>query len=100
MKLLIFVREGCCICESLKDDLRKINIKNIHKDILIEEIDIDRFDLYQDSFKKYDLEVPVLAIKNKNSSQIIELPRVSPRLNELQLEKWLKKTINNLLKVN
>ena len=96
MDLLIFVREGCCICDSLKNNLRKIKIKNIHQDLRIQEIDIDRFDLYQDKFKKYDYEVPVIALKKINSNKIIELPRVSPRLKDSQLENWLKKNINNL----
>ena len=96
MDLLIFVREGCCICDSLKNNLRKIKIKNIHQDLRIQEIDIDRFDLYQDKFKKYDYEVPVIALKKINSNKIIELPRISPRLKDSQLENWLKKNINNL----
>ena len=99
MKLLIFIRKGCCICDSLKNNLSKINIQKIKNNLVIEEIDIDRFDLYQDRFMKYDLEVPVLAIKNINSSEIIELPRVSPRLKDVYLEKWLEKSINTLLKV-
>ena len=96
MDLLIFVREGCCICDLLKNNLRKIKIKNIHQDLRIQEIDIDRFDLYQDKFKKYDYEVPVIALKKINSNKIIELPRISPRLKDSQLENWLKKNINNL----
>jgi len=96
MDLLIFVREGCCICDSLKNNLSKIKIKNIHQDLRIQEIDIDRFDLYQDKFKKYDYEVPVIALKKINSNKIIELPRISPRLKDSQLENWLKKNINNL----
>ena len=96
MDLLIFVREGCCICDSLKNNLSKIKIKNIHQDLRIQEIDIDRFDLYQDKFKKYNYEVPVIALKKINSNKIIELPRISPRLKDSQLENWLKKNINNL----
>tara|TARA_B100000965_G_scaffold98427_1_gene80500 strand:- start:113 stop:409 length:297 start_codon:yes stop_codon:yes gene_type:complete len=96
MDLLLFIRKGCCICDSLKDNLSKINVSNIQPDLSIKEIDIDRFDLYKDRFKKYDYEVPVIAIKNLNSGEIIELPRISPRLKDLQLENWLKKNINNL----
>ena len=98
MKLLIFVRKGCCICDSLKNNLRNINFKNIQADLEMQEIDIDRFDLYSDIFKKYDNEVPVIAIKKSSSNQIIELPRISPRLKDLQLENWLRKSINNLIR--
>jgi len=97
MKLIIFIRKGCCICDSLKNNLRKINIKNIQPDLNLQEIDIDRFDLYNDQFKKYDHTVPVIAIQKIASNEIIELPRVSPRLKDSQLELWLRKNIDNLL---
>ena len=29
MKILIFVRKGCCLCETLKNKLTKINLKEI-----------------------------------------------------------------------
>ena len=96
MDLLIFIRKGCCICDSLKNNLSKININNIQNDLKIKEIEIDRFDLYKDRFKKYDYEVPVVAIQKFSSGEIIELPRISPRLKDSQLENWLKKNINNL----
>ena len=93
MLLIIFVRKGCCICDALKNNLRKIDIENIQADLKIKEIDIDRFDLYQDQYKKYDQEVPVIALKNIFSNKLIELPRVSPRLKDFQLEIWLRKNI-------
>ena len=97
MILLIFVRKGCCICDALKEKLAKINFFNISDDLHLVEIDIDRFDLYQNKYKKYDYEVPVLALKHINSEEIIELPRVSPRLKELQLRNCLQKNIKNEL---
>ena len=93
MILLIFVRKGCCICDALKNNLKKINLENIYPDLKIQEIDIDRFDLYKDEYKKYDNEVPVIALKNLSSNQLNEFPRVSPRVKEIQLESWLKKNI-------
>ena len=64
----------------------------------LKEIDIDRFDLYQDKYKKYDNEVPVIAIEEVKSKKIIELPRISPRLKDDQLKNWFKKNINYILK--
>ena len=96
MILLIFVRKGCCICDSLKNNLQNINLENIKPNLIFEEIDIDRTDLYQDKFKKYDYEVPVLAVKNPLNNEIIELPRISPRLKDSQLKHWLQKNILNL----
>ena len=98
MKLLIFVRKGCCICDSLKNNLKKIDLIKLFNNLEIEEIDIDRFDLYEDRFRKYDYLVPVLGLKMKNSQEIIQLPSVSPRLKEIQLRNWLQKNINEILK--
>ena len=97
MKIFIFVRKGCCLCETLKNKLTKINFKEIKTKLEIYEIDIDRFDLYQDKYKKFDHEVPVVAIKERKSQKIIELPRISPRLKDDQLKKWLEKNINIVL---
>ena len=70
MKIFIFVRKGCCLCETLKNKITKINLEEIKPKLEINEIDIDRFDLYQDKYKKFDNEVPVVAIKESKSQQI------------------------------
>ena len=95
MILLVFVRKGCCICDKLKNELNNIDLKLIHNDLKLQEIDIDRFDLYKNKFRKYDYEVPVLALKSKLSNQMHELPRISPRLKDSQLQNWLQKNILN-----
>ena len=100
MKIFIFVRQGCCLCDSLKNKLAKIKFKEVFPNLELKEIDIDRFDLYQDKYKKYDHEVPVIAIEEDKSQKIIELPRISPRLKDDQLENWFKKNINTILKIN
>ena len=97
MDLFLYTRKGCCICDKLKNDLDNLNIKNLYPNLEIFEIDIDRFDLYRDNFKKYDHQVPVLALQLKDSKEIFELPRVSPRLKTFQLNNWLKKNINYFL---
>ena len=100
MKIFIFVRKGCCLCETLKNKLTKINLKEIKPKLEINEIDIDRFDLYQDKYKKFDHEVPVVAIKESTSQKFIELPRISPRLKDEQLKKWLENNVNIALNTN
>ena len=47
---------------------------------------------------KYDYEVPVIAIEGISSKEIIELPRISPRLKDDQLKNWFQKNINTFLK--
>ena len=99
MKIVIFVRKGCCICDSLKNKLAKINFKELFPNLEeLKEIDIDRFDLYQDKYRKYAYEVPVIAIEGINSKEIIELPSISPRLKDDQLKNWFQKNINTILK--
>ena len=100
MRVFIFVRKACCLCETLKNKLTKINFKEIKPKFEINEIDIDRFDLYQEKYKKFDHEVPVVAIKERTSQKFIELPRISPRLKDDQLKKWLEKNINIALNKN
>ena len=97
MKIFIFVRQGCCLCDSLKNKLAKINLKEILPNLELIEIDIDRVDLYQDKYKKYDYEVPIIAIEGINSKEIMELPRISPRLKDDQLKNWFQKNINTIL---
>ena len=98
MKIFIFVRQGCCLCDSLKKKLAKINLNELFPNLdEFKEIDIDRVDLYQDKYKKYDYQVPVIAIEEDKSQKIIELPRISPRLKDDQLENWFQKNINNVL---
>ena len=97
MVLFLYTRQGCCICNKLKNDLNNLNINNLYPNLKIFEIDIDRFDLYKDDFKKYDHQVPVLALQLTDSKEVFELPRVSPRLKTFQLNNWLKKNINYFL---
>jgi len=64
MKIFIFVRQGCCLCDSLKNKLTKINLNELFPNLEeLKEIDIDRFDLYKDKYKKYNYEVPVIAVE-------------------------------------
>ena len=79
--------------------LTKINLNELFPNLEeFKEIDIDRVDLYQDKYKKYDYEVPVVAVEEIRSKEIIELPRISPRLKDDQLKRWFKKNINTILK--
>ena len=100
MKIFIFVRKGCCLCDKLKNKLTKINLQEIKPKLEFKEIDIDRFDLYQDKYKKFDYEVPVIAMQDNKSQEIIEFPRISPRLKDEQLRNWLEKNINIVLNRN
>ena len=42
--------------------------------------------------------MPVIAVEGIRSEEIIELPRISPRLKDDQLKNWFQKNINTFLK--
>ena len=64
MKIFIFVRQGCCLCDSLKNKLAKINLNELFPNLEeLKEIDIDRVDLYKDKYKKYDMKYLLLLLK-------------------------------------
>ena len=78
--------------------MAKINLKELFPNLEgMEAIDIDRVDLYQDKYKKYNYEVPVIAIEGVRSKEIIELPRISPRLKDDQIKNWFQKNISTIL---
>ena len=55
------------------------------------------FENNKDKYKKYDYEVPVVAVERIRSEEIIELPRISPRLKDDQLKNWFQKNISTIL---
>ena len=71
--LVLFTREGCCLCEGLEEKLRALEIP-------LERRDVDADSALQ---ARYGLEVPVLVAGGR------ELPRVSPRLSPEALRRWL-----------
>ncbi len=83
-QLLLYSRQGCCLCEGLEQRLRALP-GGIG--IGLEVIDIDRDPELQ---QRYGLEVPVLALRHADGA-LQELPRVSPRLGGDGLAVWLQR---------
>ena len=81
--LRLYSRQGCCLCAGLEDRLRQLDLDSLQ--LALSTVDIDHPDTPSECKDRYDLEVPVLALDNK------ELPRVSPRLSGDGLLKWLSK---------
>jgi len=75
MTLLLFTRQGCCLCEGLEAKLRALDPAPA-----LETRDVDADPALQ---ARYGLEVPVLLADGR------ELPRVSPRLTPEALRRWL-----------
>ena len=79
--LRLYSRQGCCLCAGLEERLRHLDLGSL--DLALVTVDIDHPDTSSECKARYDHEVPVLALNNK------ELPRVSPRLSGDGLLKWL-----------
>ena len=82
-ELRLYSRAGCCLCAGLEERLRKLDLGSLQLELIT--VDIDNPQTPSELKARYDLEVPVLALDNK------ELPRVSPRLSGDGLLKWLVK---------
>ncbi len=80
-ELVLFTRQGCCLCEGLEEKLRALDPPQP-----LRVIDVDTDPALQG---RYGLSVPVLAVAD--AGPLRELPRVSPRLAGAQLRAWLIK---------
>jgi len=88
MKIFIFVRKGCCLCDSLKNKLAKINLSELFPNLEeFREIDIDRFDIYKDKYKKYDYEVSGIAVEKIKKSSIKNLVVTDTIDNSMKVKK-------------
>ena len=95
--LILYTRSGCCLCEGLEERLRNISLNTLNPPINLEVIDIDSGDLPETVRNRYDLIVPVMVLSLKEKNLIIELPRVSPRIQGKELFIWMQKNINKIL---
>ncbi|BAZ49893.1 glutaredoxin 2 [Nostoc sp. NIES-4103] len=100
MRLILYSKPGCHLCEGLQEKLEQI--QNLSFELEIRDITI-REDWYQ----AYQYEVPVLYLSNRQGAEdakeeIIEepLPRPSPRATVQQLEQMLCKYISKNKKNN
>ena len=96
--LILYGRKGCCLCEALIKKLESISLEDIKPPLKLYSLDIDS-DVSKIEKIKYDLEVPVLFFKLSSSSNMIELPRVAPRLNQESLKNWLQNIINKKIEI-
>jgi hypothetical protein len=85
MTLLLFTRQGCCLCEGLEEKLRALD-----PPLTLEIRDVDGDPLLQ---ARYGLTVPVLALCRSVAAGggWQELPPVPPRLAGDALRIWLRR---------
>jgi hypothetical protein len=89
MRLILYSKPGCHLCEGLQQKLAQIG--NIPIELEIRDITTQ-----DDWFVMYQYEIPVLLMQsylNSDDTTIIEqlIPRPSPRATVAQLEKLLQK---------
>ena len=93
VRLILFSRVGCCLCEELERRLRSLSLKEFTPPLELYVIDIDSADTSKDLHARYELQVPVMFLERGGLNKMFELPRVSPRLNNEGLCQWLQKIL-------
>tara|TARA_B100000029_G_scaffold178749_1_gene176102 strand:+ start:32 stop:343 length:312 start_codon:yes stop_codon:yes gene_type:complete len=91
--LYLYSREGCCLCEGLEQRLRQLPLHQLEPSVQLLVVDIDAFDTPKYIKIRYDMQVPVILLGKGNFQEMVELPRVSPRLNNEGLFQWLQKIL-------
>ncbi|BAY09436.1 glutaredoxin family protein [Calothrix sp. NIES-2098] len=88
MRLILYSKPGCHLCEGLQEKLEKIQN-------LALELEIRDITTREDWFLAYQYEVPVLYLSNPADTNEKPLPRPSPRASVQQLEQMLRKYLSN-----
>lgn len=81
MKLILYSKPGCHLCEGLQEKLEQITELSF-------ELEIRDITTRNDWFQAYQYEVPVLTRQVGDQQQ--RLPRPSPRASVQQLTQWLQ----------
>ena len=95
--LILYSRQGCCLCEGLELRLRSLALNHLSPSIELRVIDIDAIDTSKEIRTRYDLQVPVMLLSISDLKKMVELPRVSPRLNSEELFHWLQKVLTKVI---
>ncbi|MEH2401881.1 glutaredoxin family protein [Nostoc sp.] len=95
MRLILYSKPGCHLCEGLQEKLEQIQNLSF-------ELEIRDITTREHWFAAYQYEVPVLYLSNHRDAENTEeegseklLPRPSPRANVQQLEQMLRKYLAN-----
>ncbi|MDZ8187595.1 MAG: glutaredoxin family protein [Nostoc sp. ChiSLP02] len=90
MRLILYSKPGCHLCEGLHEKLEQIQNLNF-------ELEIRDITTREDWFGAYQYEVPVLFLSKQQGAETTEeaLPRPSPRASVQQLEQILRKYLAN-----
>lgn len=84
MRLILYSKPGCHLCEGLQEKLEQITSFPI-------ELEIRDITTRPDWFAAYQYEIPVLLCVPPDSNEAIAIPRQSPRASVERLEQTLRK---------
>lgn len=85
MRLILYSKPGCHLCEGLQEKLEQIRVLSF-------ELEVRDITSREDWFQAYQYEVPVLCRDVAGREQ--HLPRPSPRAGVQQLEQMLQKYLS------
>jgi hypothetical protein len=86
MRLILYSKPGCHLCEGLQEKLEQIHNLDF-------ELEVRDITTREDWFGAYQYEVPMLFLVTREDTKDTErlIPRPSPRASVLQLEQMLRK---------
>ncbi len=100
VRLILFTRSGCCLCEGLEEKLKRICLKEVHPALELLVKDIDSSQSTDVERRLYSMEVPILLLELKTHEFTFQLPRISPRIKQEGLSNWLYKQIWEKIETN
>jgi glutaredoxin len=85
MQIILYSKPGCHLCEGLQEKLEQVQL----------EINLEIRDITsrEDWFQAYQYEIPVLFLRSADS-QLVPIPRPSPRASVAQIQQLLQKTLS------
>lgn len=89
MRLILYSKPGCHLCEGLQEKLQQIQTLSF-------DLEVRDITTRQDWFQAYQYEIPVLMIdpSETTSQALIAIPRPSPRASVTQLTKLLQRYLS------
>lgn len=89
MRLILYSKPGCHLCEGLQEKLQQIQTPSF-------DLEVRDITTRQDWFQAYQYEIPVLMIdpSDATSQALIAIPRPSPRTSVAQLAKLLQRYLS------
>ncbi|MBD1849388.1 glutaredoxin family protein [Leptolyngbya sp. FACHB-711] len=86
MKLILFSKPGCHLCEGLQEKLEQI--QSLQFDLEVRDITTR-----DDWFQAYQYEIPVLYLVASSDPTPVLVPRISPRASIEQIDRLLQKIL-------